>query len=259
MRFHSDSVLVIKFTETVKSKVSSRQLVQTIELRLEKGCKLSWSLLSDFYADAAFDELLFEIKPECNIKGKITCIAIFTNRMLISDLNGNELAEDIVKAGRSKYKYKQSEPIAEAVGAIINYTSSSVFIFMIVVSFAQGYAVGSLWHFVNMIQILSYLPLLDCEIPENYRVILTKYISIKDVAIPLDFLPDIPFSPAHYFTKFVTDPLNEKFSELDYESVSFIFNFADELNTWFLLGLAYVLLRLLVYFAPNFGYFAPQT
>jgi hypothetical protein len=76
-----------------------------------------------------------------------------------------------------------------------------------------------------MLQILSYLPGLNCYIPFNLEVFLT----IKDVAIPFNMLPDFPFSPLELTEYFMTDPLTEKLSTIGYESISFIFNFSDEI------------------------------
>lgn len=240
-----DNTLVITFSETVRSKAPSDLLAQTMELTLNRKCTFTWTLQSLFPKDSTFDELRIEVYPECSLqKGETVYTVMFKQVSLVVDLSGNALATSVLRVKTEGGKYEISAE-ARIVGAVIEHASTWSILSMILLSVFQGQAIGSLWHFINMIQVLSYLPLLDCEIPDNFRLILTEYLAIRKLAVPLDKFPAF-FNPMSRLTSFITNPFNDKFAELDYESVSFVLNFADELITWLLLGGVYLLLQLLV-------------
>lgn len=234
--------------------MSSDLLEKTLEVTLLKKCSFSWRLLSSFVEYSVIDNLLIELSPECNLKEKSTYVVTFRNRELIVDQDGNSLATEKLKVSTRKYIYLPNEKLLTTAGTIINTASTCTLLFLLALSVFQGYAVGSLWHFVNMIQIISYLPLLDCDIPDNYALVLTEYISIKEVKIPFNMIPKFFYNPLDHFAEFLTSPLNDKFKDLDYESISFMFNFSEDLLTWLMLGLIYILLSLFAWALPKFGY-----
>jgi len=117
-------------------------------------------------------------------------------------------------------------------GAGSSFSASSMVTLGVVVgaSLLQSTVVGSFWSFVNMVQIISYIPLLKLEIPYNFQIFLTEYLSVAKVAIPFNLLP-IP-NPLDFLKAFITDSLGENFSICGYETFSFIYNFGQELTTW---------------------------
>lgn len=255
VRITDGNILVLTFSETVVSQVSSEVLAQTMEVALKKKCGFSWTLLSRFPENTAFDALRIEAHPECSLKkGQSVYEVNFAHPWLITDLSGNHLMSDTKRVKTGGYLYKPSGALLALVGGILDYGGASTGYFLFAASVFQGQAVGSFWHFINMVQILSYLPLLNYNLPDNFRFILTDCLTIKKVVIPFNSIPELPFNPLDYLAVFITDPLNEKFAALDYESVSFIFNFAEELTTWLLLAGAYVLLKLLMCFDFSIGY-----
>jgi len=246
---------MIVFSEVVRARVNSDVLEKMIEITLKRKCDMSWKLNKNFPKNTAFTELLIEITPECPLERLMIDKILFKNVELIADLSENALTTRIIRVKTSKYTHEEVHAAAEVAGELINTSGVVTLVFMLGLASFQICAVGSLWHFINMIQILSYIPLLDCKIPSNYRLILTDYLTIKKLAIPLDFIPDFPFSPFSYLPQFMTKPLNERFAEFAYESTSFIFNFAEELSTWLFLGLLYLLLIVSAWLFPKFGYF----
>ena len=239
----------------VRAKAGSDVLEKTIEITLKKNCDMSWKLNKNFSKNTTFTELLIEITPKCPLERLMIDKILFKNVELIADLSENALATRIIRVKTSKHTHEEVDIAAEIAGELINTSSVVTLVFMLGLASFQICAVGSLWHFINMIQILSYIPLLNCKIPSNYRLVLTDYLTIKKLAIPLDFIPDFPFSPFSYLPQFMTKSLNGRFVELVYESTSFIFNFAEELSTWLFLGLFYLLLTLSAWLFPKFGYF----
>jgi len=249
------NLLRIVFSEVVKAKVSSDVLEKMIEITLKKKCDISWKLKENFPKDTTFTELLIEITPECPLKMLVFDKIFFKNLKFITDLSDNALATEAIRVKTQKYTHEEADFAAKTAGEIINILTIITLIFMLGLTSFQISAVGSLWHFINMIQILSYIPLLNCNIPSNYMLLLTDYLTAKKLAIPLDLIPDSPLNPFSYLSEFMTEPLNERFAEFDYESTSFIFNFAEELSTWLLLGLLYLLLIISAWLFPKFGYF----
>eukprot|EP00826_Nyctotherus_ovalis_P018376 TRINITY_DN15501_c0_g1_i13.p1 TRINITY_DN15501_c0_g1~~TRINITY_DN15501_c0_g1_i13.p1 ORF type:complete len:281 (+),score=54.01 TRINITY_DN15501_c0_g1_i13:379-1221(+) len=230
MQLHTGNVLTILFSEEVLSVVNNEELVKTMEVVLKNKCKLEWTLLDTFTENTVFTTLQIKASPKCSFdRGGNTYIVHFKSNWLIEDTSGNALATNTLTAKAQKYEYAESEEAAAAVGAVIKYTTLGTFVFMVFLSLFQGYAVSSFCHFINMLQILSYLPVLNCELPSNYRIVLTEYLSDQIVALPFSLIPEFPYNPLNYLTVFLTEPLNEKFEEMDFESVSFIFNFSEEL------------------------------
>jgi len=243
----------LTFSELVLSKVSSEVLEKSIKVTSGKKCRLTFKLLTTFPKDTILTEIQIKILPQGTLRGGEECTFTFENKEFITDLSENPLETEVLKMKLPKFTHEESEGI-KAIGETINAASTYTIIVILGLSLFQGYAIGSLWHFINTVQIISYIPLLNCNIPNIFRLLLTEYLTVRKVAIPLNSIPDFPFNPLSQFTRFLTKPLNEKFEKLKYESISFIFNFSEELLTWILLGLTYLLLKVLYKKAPKFLY-----
>ena len=255
MKLYNRRTLVITFSEPVLSKLNSDLLAETMSVSLNKKCEFTWTLRSKFDEGIVFTELRIDVSPSCSFEEERTYYKVhFSNTLLITDLSDNKLATTTLIIKVPKYLYRKIEEQAKVVGLVIQYASTSTLVLMLGLSIFQGCAVGSVWHFINMLQILSYLPLLDCEIPNNFRVVLSNSLMGTRLVIPFDLLFYPSFNPLRYFIDFDTDPLNEKFIDGGYESISFMANFAEELLTWLLLGLAYLVLQFLSQFDLKYGY-----
>lgn len=255
MQLRSGNLLVILFSEQVLSTVDSEELVKTMEVWLKKKCELDWTLVSTFTAYTIFETLQLKVAPKCSFdRSGNTYVVHFKDTHLIQDKGSNALSTSTLEAKALKYQYAESEEAVRTIGTVMKYTTVGTFGLMLFLSVFQGCAVGSFWHFVNMLQVLSYLPVLDCVLPDNYRMIVTNYLSEELVTIPFDLIPEFPYNPLNYLAVFLTEPFNENFKEMDFESVSFVFNFSDELLTWLSLGLVYFALHVFALLAPQWGY-----
>jgi len=243
----------IIFSKPVLSKVSSEVLEKSIKVTSGKKCKLTFKLLTTFPKDTILTEVQVNISSQGILRGGEQCAFTFENKEFITDLSENPLETEVLKIKLPKSTHEESEGI-KAIGGTINAASTYTIIVILGLSLFQGYAIGSLWHFINMVQIVSYISLLNCNIPNIFKLLLTEYLTVRKVAIPFNSIPDFPFNPLSQFTRFLTEPLNEKFEKLEYESISFIFNFSEELLTWILLGLTYLVLKVLYKRAPKFLY-----
>ena len=190
----------------------------------------------------------------CSLKGKTETIYVrFNNRELIKDAGGNALSTQVLHAYALRYVYVSDAEKAALDGAGSAFTSSSLVSFGLVIGLCllQSVAVGSFWIFVNMLQVLSYVPAISCEFPNNLEVFLTEYLTVGKVSIPFDILPSWIPNPLSYLSGFITTPFNERFELCGYQTFSFIYNFADQLITWLLVLLFYILLRILTYMIPE--------
>ena len=246
-------IMSIIFSELVLSKVSSEVLEKSIKVTSGKKCKLTFKLLTTFPKDTILTEVQVNISSQGILRGGEQCAFTFENKEFITDLSENPLETEVLKMKLPKFTHEESEGI-KAIGGTINAASTYTIIVILGLSLFQGQAVGSLWDFINMVQMVSFIPLLDCNIPNIFRLLLTEYLTITKVVIPFNSIPDFPYDPLSQLTRFLTEPLNEKFEELGYESISFIFNFSEELLTWIVLGLTYPLLKVLYKTAPKFLY-----
>jgi len=244
------TIMRLIFSEPILSKVSSEVLEKTIKVTSGKKGEFTWKVLTTFPKDAILTEIQIEISPQGILRGGGQCTFTFKNKEFITDLTGNPLETEAIKLKLPRSTHGESEGI-EVIGETINAATTYTIIVILGLSLFQGYAIGALWHFINMVQMISYISLLDCNIPNIFRLLLTEYLTVRKVAIPFNLVPDFPFNPLSQFTRFLTEPLNERFEELEYESISFIFNFAEELLTWIILGLIYVLLKVLYKIGPK--------
>ena len=245
--------LIIIFSEKVHTKVDSKTLESSIDITLNKKCEFTYSLSQTFDPGEVFKILSIEVQPQCSLKnGENTFTVQFKNPLLILDQADNSLETHILKVKTINFffGYDSNPEVTNDVGMGLSYTMTASFVLVICLYLFQSFAMGSFWAFVNMIQIISYIPGLDCDIPENLRVVFSDYLSIKKIAIPFTMIPDFPYNPLTYINAFMTDAYNEKLNEIGYETMNFVYNFADELLTWISLGLVYILLKILS-FAPN--------
>ncbi len=107
-----------------------------------------------------------------------------------------------------------------------------------------------------MVQLLSYIPLINGVIPYNLEIFLRDYLSVGSIVIPLRLLPLGDFNPLSWVASFATNPFNDRFQLFGYESVSFIWNFVEQLTTWFVVLLIYLVLRVLCRVLPENRHYA---
>jgi len=222
-------------------------------------CEIEWKFNKPFKAFYEITkELVINLHPKCSLQKFLQIIkVVFREPSLVVDMSGNPLSTPIMQIKTQNYKYiSDSEKQASTViGSAFDSSSLVTFFLMISISLLQSAAIGSFWDFVNMLQILAYLPIIDCYIPINLELFLTEYLSIKKVVFPFYLFPDFILNPMRYIKAFLTKPLSERFIIVGYDSISFIFNFIEELTTWILLAIFYAILCLLCYLIPESTYF----
>eukprot|EP00826_Nyctotherus_ovalis_P040552 TRINITY_DN4008_c0_g1_i11.p1 TRINITY_DN4008_c0_g1~~TRINITY_DN4008_c0_g1_i11.p1 ORF type:complete len:471 (-),score=91.94 TRINITY_DN4008_c0_g1_i11:468-1880(-) len=242
--------LTVAFNEDVFIKLNKDSLKSTMQVYLKGGCELTWEIAS-YKTNERLNKLEIETTPKCSLKASQDYFVVqFNDVSLVTDKDGNDLANSVVEARTMRYVYTADSDLAysEGLGSIFNSSSFVTLGIMVFIMLFQSVSVGPFWSFINMVQFISYLPALDCELPRNFEIFLTDYMNIRKMAIPVEMLPDFVRAPLDFIEDCVAGPINEKFSLAGYKSMSFISNFLDELLTWFLIGLLYLVLTILCRF-----------
>lgn len=250
LSLQNNNLLLVTFNEPMKVKMDSSIFSSTIKLSLNLNCELTWKLNDIFEEDAILTQLKISISPECTIKRKNIVFTLeFTNSFVLLSLKGYALTTNTLKTGSKKITYASASlsKSTEVIGAIFETFSIITLLIMIASILFQSVAVESFWSFINMIQVLSYLPILDLELPYNLEVFLTEYLSMGELVLPFDLIPDLPFNPADLAEFFLAEAFNEKFALNDFGSFNFLYVYYEELFTWIVMGFIYLLLKVLCY------------
>lgn len=257
-----ENTLAIRFNKTVKAGMNSTLLAQSISVLIkgtERNCDLHWEFQDIFPAGHEFEKLIIRAYPKCHLQGSPqTYIIAFNNVSAITSASGMAMADSRLRVSVLKYAYtsKSEAAFLNSVGESFSSVSWTTLILALGVSAFQNVAIQSLWDFINMLQMLSYLAIISCRIPFNLELFLTEHLEAKNVVVPLNFLPEFASAPLQVFGAFLTNPFNDKFLNCGHQSISFIFNFSDEIVTWVLLLLFYVVLKVVCFCLPKSQYFS---
>lgn len=242
------NLVTARFNKPLVVKANSIALASTLNLYMSVSCKLTWSLRGDYGEDSVITQLEFAVAPECTLRNtKIHFVLEFKTLSLLATLDNKTLATPILISNSIKVSNapESIQASAEAVGTFFETSSTVTLAIVLGAMLFQSVAAESFWSLMNMLQVLSYLPLLNLEMPYNLEVFLTEYLSMAELTVPLELVPDFSYSPLRCMQYFAADAFNDRFALNDYESFNFLYVFFDELFTWALLGLLYILLRVL--------------
>lgn len=174
----------------------------------------------------------------------------FRNRSLLSDCYGNALETEALNGLALRRLYISSG--TKALGTSLELASWLVFV--IEIGFNPFKSSEFLWVFVNMLQVISFLPVINCNLPENLRTFLTQYMRISKASPPFDSLPNWIPNPLFIVKKFKTPPVSSEFAEAGYKSLSIIYNFSNQLVSFLSLVLIYIVLTIASKIFPKFKY-----
>ncbi len=247
------NTLEIKFSEAVTCAVPTKQseFKETLEIELlgVNSCPITWSFADHYNAYEPLTALSIKTAIPCTIKGKAETFRVtFKSPHLVQDMAGNSLSTPVltVNAIRQVYISDTEKAVIDGAGTAFSITSFLTLILFLLLSMLQSVAVGAFWAFINMLQLLSYLPIIDGKIPTNLELFLTQYLSVSKVAFPFSMFPNWVPSPNWYTDWFVTNPVNERFQTCGYQTRSFAYNFSDQIGTWIFLAIFYGVLHILI-------------
>lgn len=222
-----------------------------------KAYEVPWEVDASFDPNEPFKSIQIKTDIKFTIRGELEKLHVtFNNRSLLQDLSENSLSSEklIGKALRSIFISNSEKAGAEAMGAGFQAASLTTFVGSIGINLFQSFAMGSFWILVDTIQILTYLPLIDCLVPANLEIVLSDYFTIAEIKIPFDLVPEWIPNPKTYLEFFEIIPFSDRFELNGYDSLSFVYNFAEDLLTWSLLIFLYLGLRFLSWLFPQIKY-----
>ena len=249
LSINSGNVLVLRFSETVMSSVDSKALADSMEVTLDgvrtDDCNLTWNLNSTFKANTELNLIVIKTRILCSITGRKELFTVkFNDPSLITDAGYNILDTPSSSVLASKYAYVSDFQRVVIKGAGNTFSATSLTTFGIVVgcNLVFSTTIGSFWSFLNMLQMISYVPIIPCDLPYNLNILLTQYLVVSQANIPFEILSGYVPTPLSFLKRFATPPLNDRFYNCGYPSVSFVYNFGDQFATWIVLALTYCVL-----------------
>ena len=213
---------------------------------------IQWNFTKSFKSHIRFTELTLNTIMPFSIQGNNEAFTIkITNNSIIQDFTGNLLINTKFQVPAVRYLIlTEGVQIVGNLFVIIGYLG--LIITMGLSSFKSS---TEFWAFLSTLQILSYLPLIDCTIPSNMKSFFTDYFGVSKSSIPFDSLPGWIPNPLNLLALFEGGPYNERFNELGYNSLSVIYNFSNQIGTWLTAFLTFLAASLVSKLFTGFMYF----
>ena len=262
-----DNVLTLKFLEPVKCNVNSKFFLNfligvrmkstfmEVNLANTKGsCNVSWQLSTSFAELIAINQMIIHTNVSCSLIGTEIFVIRFKRPDFITDLSNNSMTSSVYKAQALKYVPDSVKAAVSQAGTTFTASAFATFGLVLLMNLVKSAAIGSFWAFVNMLQILSYIPLINFNLPYNLETFMTQYLSVSKITPPYSALPNWIPNVTSYFSSFFIGLSGYRFTLCGYETWSFLYNFSDELTTWMLLAVFYGILRLLTCVIPESRY-----
>ena len=250
-------IIELTFDENIVAGYDSNTMDSYMNVWVEgadSDCGLQWSYKDKFKKKQILNKIYLKVSVICSLKGSESYVIQINNTEAIKDLSNNAYPTAIlIRAPSMRFVYVSpaTKDIMSGSGAAFTASAAITFGFLFGCSMLQSVAIGSFWSFVNMLQLVSYLPVINVEIPQNFQMFADKFLTISKVSIPFYIFPAWFPSPSMITNNFITKPFSEKFAQIGFPSLSFFGNFADQLGTWFVLFLIYLLLRFLNNIIPK--------
>lgn len=218
------------------------ELAESLLVLLEKPNmspdELQWSFITKFEKGSILRSIMIDPIIPYDLKGRIeTFHVIFTQRDSVVSQYNSYLEERIVSGPSSKKRTIAT--IFEVVGKVFTASIYIQFIFSVLLSMKSNPA---FWGFIGTMQILAYMPMIECVIPFNLEFLLTEYFGVSKGSIPFDSFPSWVPNPKEYVELFNTDSFSSGAENIKYTSASFLYNFGQDLVTWCCLVLFYLTL-----------------
>jgi len=236
------------------------ELIKSIDLKIDEIpelCDFKWNIKNKLDMNSDFTKFTITTNFTCSLQGFEKISLTILDPTIITDYYYNTLITLSFNSKALRYKYISSaeQAATDASGKAFSITSIITLLLIIGINLLQSAAVGSFWSFINMAQILFYVPVINVNPPANLKAFLSGYLTCIKLAVPIKSFPNWIPNPLVTLAPFITSPFNSRFFEIGYETSSFIYNFAEELITWVIVVFTYALLCFLDYIIPEGSYF----
>ena len=128
--------------------------------------------------------------------------------------------------------------VAKSSGTTIQYSTLSILIFNIVLTFFFTISIAIIFPIFNFIQLILFIPLLELELPKNFRLFITDYLQF--VNFNFEFLYNLFHDWGIIdLSEIRENPLNENFLINDIRSRAFIINYGGQFMIWLIILFLY--------------------
>ena len=129
--------------------------------------------------------------------------------------------------------------MVDSSGDAVMYSMIGLLSINIIIAIVCSSSMSLLFPLFNMIQLITILPLLQINLPENFRAFIREYLQFAN--LKFDFL----FNPFHNWkvldlSSVNSNPYNENFADNDLQSRALIVNYGTQLMIWTLVALSYI-------------------
>ena len=109
----------------------------------------------------------------------------------------------------------------------------------LIIAIVCSSSMSLLFPLFNMIQLITILPLLQINLPENFRTFIREYLQFAN--LKFDFL----FNPFHNWklldlSEVNYNPFNDNFADNDVQSRSLMVNYGTQLMIWTFIAFLYI-------------------
>ena len=137
------------------------------------------------------------------------------------------------------YIFIEDKETVDSSGNTVFYTMTGLLSVNLLISFVCAGSMNTLFPLFNMIQLITFIPLLEINLPENLRSFINDYLKFSN------FKFGILYNPFHSWgildlSEMNHDPLNEKFEENGIESKALIVNYGGQLLFWTFIIFLYI-------------------
>ena len=209
--------------------------------------------------DQVFTKFTISVMPHCQLRGSgspsktETYVLNFNSPSYITDKAKNAPTITTIKTKAKLYKYipASSKEVVSATGVFFSAASYTTMALSLGIILFQSVGVGSFWSLVNILQIISYIPVIDCYLPPILEIFLTQYLTMGKLVLPFSLFPDWIPNPLGWMSDMAIYHVTENFLRSGFNSMSFLYNFADQLFTWLILALIYTILKFICLLTPK--------
>ena len=129
--------------------------------------------------------------------------------------------------------------MGESSGNSIFYSMLGLLSFNILITIFSSSTMNYLFPLFNMIQIITLIPLLEINLPENFRSFIEEYLQFSN------FKFDALYNPIENWgildlSELNNNPLNENFKANNIHSRSLLVNYGGQLVIWTIIILLYI-------------------
>eukprot|EP00826_Nyctotherus_ovalis_P013548 TRINITY_DN13688_c0_g1_i2.p1 TRINITY_DN13688_c0_g1~~TRINITY_DN13688_c0_g1_i2.p1 ORF type:complete len:315 (-),score=23.71 TRINITY_DN13688_c0_g1_i2:476-1420(-) len=159
---------------------------------------IKWELESKFSSHEGIRGLEITTTIEHNIRGIDELFHIEFDNGVFLDTGQNDLMRKTFDVPARRQLYIP-DALTTAGGSFLGLTYAT---FIVTIGVNPFKSKPPFWIFMSMIQVLSFAPVLNCEIPGNLEMILTTYFSVSKSSIPFESLPSWVPNPKNFIAKF---------------------------------------------------------